>query len=114
MIQNKSMIADTIDTSSKDNAPVADWTYHWDEVAQAPYLLNINSPQNNATSEDSTKAHMVTYDSPRSFREKAKKLAAYKDDAGNSLLGVKIWHVAGDTADGDLVKAFKEGWGEKA
>jgi GH18 family chitinase len=114
MIESKGMITKDTVASSGDNAAMADWKYHWDATALAPYLLNINPPENENVSENSERAHMVTYDSVKSFQVKAQKLAEYKDDAGNSLLGVKIWHIAGDTESGDLVKAVRKFWPKKS
>ena len=56
---------------------------------------------------------MLTYENPKSFTEKTKKLAAYTDDEKRHLLGVKIFNVAGDTHDGQLVNAVRKAWPKK-
>jgi GH18 family chitinase len=79
----------------------AGWTHHWDDKRLSSYLWNAET------------AEMLTYENPKSFTEKTKKLAAYTDDEERHLLGVKIYHVAGDTDDGVLVNAVRKAWPKK-
>ena len=64
------------------------WVYHWDEIANAPYLYNASRKQ------------FFTYDDKRSITMKTQ----YVID--NKLGGIMYWHLGGDTFSDGLLDAI--------
>lgn len=76
----------------KGETAIGGFEYVWDEASSSPFLFNKE------------KKLFITYDNHKSIAAKAKYAAS------QGLLGVKLFHVGGDT--GALTKAMKDGWSQ--
>ncbi|KAI5475768.1 glycoside hydrolase family 18 protein [Pseudohyphozyma bogoriensis] len=79
-------------TSSNFTA-VNGYTREWDECSNTPYLYDVS------------RSVVITYDDPQSMTLKAQMAAEY------GLAGVGMWDISGDTADWQLVDAYRSGMG---